>query len=101
MCAFPIDITELAAKQHSVVSYGQVLELGMSRKQIRARIAAGELEAVFPGAFRLPGAEKTFEQTAMAATLACGTGAVASFRTAGILHGVPNLAHRTEVSIPA
>jgi very-short-patch-repair endonuclease len=92
-------IAKLAEKQHGVVSLEQALER-LSRKEVAGRLARGQFERVFPRAFRLAGAERTFEQVAMAATLSAGDGAVASHRSAGTLWGFPGLPRWAEVSVP-
>ena len=93
-------LEQLAASQHGVISRRQTTALGLSAEQIRARVASNRLEVAFPEVFRVVGAAATFHQLAMAGTLAAGPGAHASFRTAGVLHGMPGLTRRFEATIP-
>jgi len=55
---------------------------------------------VFPGVYRLAAANCTWEQTVMAGCLAAGQGAVASYRSAGTLLGMPGVPRWVEVTVP-
>ena len=92
-------LEQLAATQLGVISRRQIAGLGVSAKQVRARLAGNRLEVVLPGVVRVVGSTPTFEQYAMAGTLAAGPGAHASFRTAGTLFGIPGLTRRVEATI--
>ena len=77
----------LAARQHGVVSRGQLRRLGLSDERIDGAARAGRLHRVFRGVYSL-GVPATGERARMrAATLACGRGAVVSHRTAAALFG--------------
>src|ERR1051326_4053062 len=90
----------LAEAQHGVISLAQAMEAGLSRKQIAGRVARGDLEVLFPGALRLAGSPRTFEQRIMAGVLAAGAGAVASHRAAATLLGYPGVPRWVEVLVP-
>jgi len=51
-------------------------------------VASGRLDQLYPGVARLPGTAWTREQGILAAVLACGSGALASHRSAAHLWGV-------------
>jgi len=90
----------LAQRQHGAISRRQALSEGMSGRAIDRRLATGEWVRVFQGAYRVGGAECTWEQTIMAGCLAAGPGAVASHRAAGALFGMPGVPRWVEVTVP-
>jgi very-short-patch-repair endonuclease len=77
-------ISELAARQHGVVSRVQLLRAGVSPRVIQRRVQSGVLVAIHRGVYRI-GPVEVPGQREMAAVLACGDGAVASHRTAAAL----------------
>jgi hypothetical protein len=90
----------LAQRQHGAISRRQALSEGMSGRAIDWRLATGEWVRVFQGAYRVGGAECTWEQTIMAGCLAAGPGAVASHRAAAALFGMPGVPRWVEVTVP-
>ncbi|MDQ4070048.1 MAG: type IV toxin-antitoxin system AbiEi family antitoxin domain-containing protein [Actinomycetota bacterium] len=91
----PIDVSlnRLAARQYSLAHRNQLLELGMTPRQIQARLDAGWLVPVHRGVYRLPSGSSPPEQPVLAACLAAGPEAVASHRAAAMLwrfRGVDN-----------
>ncbi|MCW3036320.1 MAG: hypothetical protein JWM17_1632 [Actinobacteria bacterium] len=72
----------------------------MSARAIEHRLASGEWVRLLRGAYRLGGAECTWEQKIMAATLVAGPGAVASHRAAAALVGMPGVPRWLEVTVP-
>lgn len=93
-------VARLAARQHGNVSYGQLVERGLSHAQIRQRVAAGWLIPRHADVYAVGHVPQTRESRWMAATLAVGMDAVLSHRAAAahweILRGpVP-----TEVTVP-
>jgi very-short-patch-repair endonuclease len=81
-----VQLSRLAAGQHSLASRTQALELGMSVRQIDERVASGLFVPEQRGVYRLTGAPRTREQAILAACIAAG--AVASHRSAGALWGL-------------
>jgi len=81
-------LTELAAAQHSLVSLAQARELGIGDSAVRRALAAGRLVPVRRGVLAVGGAALSPAAPVMAACLAAGPGAVASYRSAGALHGL-------------
>jgi len=70
-------ILRLAAGQHGVVEYRQLIEAGISPAQIQHRVAAGRLERLHRSVYRAGSVAAMYERE-MAAVLACGRGAVLS-----------------------
>lgn len=73
----------IAGRQHGVATYTQALSVGLTRHQVRARLASAELIVVHRGVYRFPAAPRTYPQSVMAACLACG--GYASHAAAGVL----------------
>jgi len=73
-----------ARNQHGLVTTAQLTTI-LRPGQVRHRIDTGRLERVHTGVLRVTGAPETWEQGLLAATLASGTGAVASHRSAAHL----------------
>jgi predicted transcriptional regulator of viral defense system len=99
----PLDvlIAELADRQHGVVALIQLLELGLSERAVRARVAAGRLHRVYRAVYAVGRSSLTARGRWMAAVLACGSGAVLSHRSAAALIGLrPSASSRTEVTVP-
>lgn len=86
----PLDweIAALADRQHGIVSYVQLLALGLHRRAIQYRIECGRLHAVHQGVYSVGHRLLTDEGRWMAAVLASGEGAVLSHRSAAALWGV-------------
>jgi very-short-patch-repair endonuclease len=90
-------IADIAGPQHGIVAGRQATAAGMTRKQIRRRVANGDLDDLGEDVLRFPGAHRTWRQRVSAAALA-GAGGVAATRTACALYGVPGFAeNRVEV----
>jgi Transcriptional regulator, AbiEi antitoxin len=79
------DLRRLVAAQHGVISRQQMRSLGMGDRAIDHALAVGRLHRVFRGvyAWGRPGIDEWGRLRA--ATLACGTGAVISHRSAAAL----------------
>jgi very-short-patch-repair endonuclease len=86
--AVDVELYRLAARQYSLAQYRQVIELGMTPRQLRDRVEVGLLVPVHRGVYRLGGGPASAEQGALAAVLAAGSGAVASHRSAAALWGL-------------
>ncbi|MDQ3898758.1 MAG: type IV toxin-antitoxin system AbiEi family antitoxin domain-containing protein [Actinomycetota bacterium] len=74
-----------ASMQHALVHNRQAVELGLTRRQIQSRVAAGLLVPVHRGVYRIAGAPTTGEQSMLAAAMAAGPAAAASHRGAAWL----------------
>jgi predicted transcriptional regulator of viral defense system len=100
----PLDarIARLAERQHGVVSLAQLQFAGLTASAVRNRVAAGRLTRIHRAVYAVGHARLTGHGRSMAAVLAYGPGALASYRTAGGLHGVrqDNRA-RIDVTVPS
>lgn len=95
-------MTDTARQQHGVVTRRQLLELGMGSKAIAERTRRGLLCPVYRGVYALDGSPLTVNGRRKAAVLACGSGALLSYRSAAKLWGVfPYEPGVIEVSRPA
>jgi len=81
-------IGALAARQWGVVSRGQLLSVGLSRKMIADRVRAERLLRLHSGVYAVGHARLRHEGYWLAAVLATGPGAVLSHRDAAGLHGL-------------
>jgi hypothetical protein len=91
----------LARRQHGVISVKQLRDNGISPRQIRTRMARGEWARVVHGVYRIGASQATWEAQLQAHLLAAGSDAVASHRTAAVLHGLEGFHRATpEISIP-
>jgi hypothetical protein len=86
-------IGKLAAGQHGVVAWSQLLDAGLSEKAIRLRIRSGHLLRLHRGVYAVGHARLRREGTWLAAVLAY-PGAVLSHRDAATLHGLRPGDHR-------
>lgn len=98
-------IHRIAVIQHGVVSRTQLLDAGLSSRQIERRLTAGRLLRLhrgiyLPRAFR--GALRPRLAPQMAAVLACGPSAVLSHRSAALLWGLlPRAGRLVELTVPS
>jgi len=81
-------IGQLAARQHGVVSRGQLLDVGVSDKAMERRLGSGHLVRLHRGVYAVGHAQLRREGRWLAAVLAVGPGAVLSHRAAAALHGI-------------
>jgi very-short-patch-repair endonuclease len=77
----------LAARQHGVVTRGQLLDAGVSDKAMERRLASGHLVRLHRGVYAVGHAQLRPEGRWLAAVLAAG-GAALSHRSAAALHGI-------------
>jgi len=81
-------VWRLARAQHGVVTYAQLIGLGLSPAAIKHRVRRGRLHRIRPGVFALGRPDLTDRGHWMAAVLSCGAGAALSHISAGELWGV-------------
>jgi very-short-patch-repair endonuclease len=81
-------LRKLAERQHGVVAWRQLIALGLTEGQIKSRIKDGQLVRLHRGVFALGHRRIGLYGEWMAATLACGPGAVLSHGTAAQLWGI-------------
>ncbi len=77
----------LAGRQHCVIGYAQLLAVGFSPDVVRNRVARGWLRRYHRGVYLVGPVEPPLAR-AMAATLACGDGALLSHDAAAVLWGL-------------
>lgn len=80
-------VAEVAARQHGVVSVGQLRLAGLDKHAVRRRVRAGRLFPLHRGVYAVGYRACSRESRWMAAVLACGTGAVLSHGDAAALWG--------------
>jgi hypothetical protein len=95
-------IAAVAGPQYGVISLTQLCALGLSKRAIQHRAAAGRLYRLHRGVYSIvPPHLLQREGRWMAAVLACGPGAVLSHRSAGALHALrPYNGTKIDVTIP-
>src|SRR5438309_351106 len=79
----------IAARQHGVFTYGDVVAASGTRQMVWRRVTAGRWLSLGRGVYRMAGTPATWRQRLLAAVLAAGQGAVASGRSAAALWGLP------------
>src|SRR5919199_1010251 len=95
------EIAELAARQHGVVEYGQLVAIGLGRGAVKYRVRHGRLHRVYRGVYSLsPPSLLAVRGRWMAAALSFG-GAPISHGDAGSLWDVlRNSSPKIHVSVP-
>ncbi len=76
-----------AARHHGVIARAEALDLGLTDKQIRYRLATGRWTALRPGVYAVAGVPPTWEQAVLGAVLGCAQPVLASHWTGGRLLG--------------
>jgi very-short-patch-repair endonuclease len=86
----PLDaaIARLAARQHGVVALYQLVPLGLTKNAVNERVRAGRLHPIHRGVYAVGHRLLSIKGRYMAATLACGAGALLSHRSAADLQGL-------------
>jgi hypothetical protein len=79
---------QLASKSHGIVTRRELLDAGVTRREIARRQERGYLIVEFPGVYRVGHRAPSVEARYMAAVKACGEGAVMSGPAAAHLYGV-------------
>ncbi len=95
-----LQVAHIAERQHGVISRGQALRIGITRRAISGRTSSGRWEPVHRGVYRIAGSVPTWHQQVMAACLAAGSDAVASHRTAATLWSIPGIEPQLELTVP-
>jgi hypothetical protein len=81
-------VASLASRAHGVVGRVELLEAGLTARQIDHRVQTGVLIVEFPGVYRAGHCAPSVDARYMAAVKACGTGAVLSGLSAAWLWGL-------------
>jgi len=94
-------VAELAERQHGVVAYRQLVELGLGRGAIQSRVAKGRLHPLYVSGFAVGHRSLSSDGRLMAAVLCCGPGAMLSHRSAADRLGIlPSSSNRIDVTAP-
>lgn len=94
-------LARIAARQHGVVTLGQLLGVGIRESAVARRVRAGRLHRIHRGVYAVGHRGISREGRWMAAVLACGEGAVLSHRSAAVLWGLLRpMDGPTDVSVP-
>ncbi len=99
----PVDrlVARIAARQHGLITYPQLVGLGLSRSAIARRVSRGALYRVHRGVYAVRYPELSCHGEWLAAVLALGSGAALSHRTAAALWGLlPVRGPRIDVTVP-
>lgn len=84
-----VGLRALAERQHGVIARAQARGMGANRHHLRRRAESTAWEPITGRVLRLVGAQRTFRQRAMAATLDAGPGAAVSHESAAALLRLP------------
>lgn len=96
-------IAKIAARQHGVVTFAQLLSAGIDKSAVGRRVRAGRLHRIHQGVYAVGHAALSEHGRYMAAVLACGDGAVLSHGSAAALWGLlrPEPTQPVHVSLPS
>ena len=81
-------LAQIGGTQHGVVGRTELLDAGVARWEIQARLDSGALLPEYRGVYRIGHRAPSREARYLAAVKACGPGAVLSGRAAAHLHGL-------------
>jgi very-short-patch-repair endonuclease len=94
-------VARLASQQFGVISLDQLLAIGFSLWEIRARVRRGMLHRVHRDVFAVGHARIVPHARLVAALLTCGPGSFLSHRTAAAVWGLRELTTRSiEITVP-
>jgi very-short-patch-repair endonuclease len=95
-------IARIGARQHGIVTFGQLVWAGFSPSTISRRVREGWLHRLHRGVYAVGHTNLSNEGRIMAAVLACGEGAVASHESAAYLWSMsPTCPPSVQVTIPS
>jgi very-short-patch-repair endonuclease len=95
-------VCRFADRRLGLLTTADLVRAGVSHREIEGLVLSGLLVRMHHGVYRLAGSTTSIEQSALAACLACGKGAVASDITAGVIWGIVEQSTLTviEVTVP-
>ena len=95
-------VSRMAARQHGVVSVGQLRLAGLDKHKVTRRVRAGRLHPIHRGVYAVGHQSVSQEGKWMAAALAYGDGAVLSHRSAASLWGLlpARITSNVDISVP-
>ena len=89
-------VTDLARRQHGLITGGQAVACGITKRSIEHRVRMGSWSGILRGVYVIGGAPDTFEQRLLAQLLQVGPDAVASHVAAARIWGLPGSGERIE-----
>jgi very-short-patch-repair endonuclease/predicted transcriptional regulator of viral defense system len=96
-----LELLALAARQHGVVSLGQLRGLGFTASAVRMRAAGGRLHRLYRAVYAVGRRDVPVQGRRLAAVLACGGGALLSHLSVAAHHGLrQTAATRFDVTVP-
>lgn len=81
-------IARVASRQHGVITFAQLLGVGLSRPAVNRRVAAGRLIRVHRGVYRVGHTAPSWEADYLAAVLACQPDGLLGGRASGFLYRI-------------
>jgi predicted transcriptional regulator of viral defense system len=81
-------VAQIAARQHGVISFQQLIAAGLDPSGIWRRVRAGRLHRIHRGVYAIGHRNLSHQGWWMAAVLACGDGALLSHRSAAMNWGL-------------
>jgi hypothetical protein len=101
MVSIDAAVAEVASRQHSLITLGQLIDLGGNRQLAQRRVASGRWRTVERGVYLIAGHPFTWETRVLAQVLAAGPGALASMRCGAVLWDIEDFnPGPPEVSVP-
>lgn len=94
-------LAALAARQHGVVAFRQLLELGLTARMIEMRLRSGHLHRIHRGVYAVGHGTLARRGHLMAAVLAGGRGAALSHRAAGAEWNLRGWGGRASITLPS
>jgi hypothetical protein len=96
-----LGLAAIAARRHGVVSRDLLRAIGFTDTMIRDRVASGRLHRLYRGVYAVGHTVLNRNGHYLAAVMACGPGAVLSYRSAAEHWGIrPSAAARFDVTVP-
>ena len=94
-------VTEIAAQHHGLFAAAHLELLGIGEHERRHRVRTGRWIEIHQRVYRVAGSPVTWRSDVLAACWAGGARAVASFRSAAALHGLPGSTEQVvEITCP-
>ncbi len=87
MTDIDVSTAQDSRERFGLITRARLVELGVSRRTVQRRMAAGAWSRVAPGVIDLGTHTESWQRELMTLLLAAGSGAVVSHRSAGHLHG--------------